>query len=102
MYLAIREHKVNESQQVNILIKVKFESKVAKTFWLVDLGVDILVYPGNCFYYLTHAICFPSHSHKWGIGFWITTEVTLWNYLFNRLLYCYTDRRFRNTIAQLL
>ena len=29
VYLGIREHKVNEGQQVNVLIKVKLESKLA-------------------------------------------------------------------------
>lgn len=53
VYLAIREHYVNECQLVNVLMKVRLESKVAKTFWLADRCVDILLYPSNSFYYLT-------------------------------------------------
>ena len=100
VYLGIREHKVNESQQVNVLIKVKLESKVAKTTGLLTAALIFCFIPVTVFTILHVRYVFP--ATRANVGLRITTVVMLWNSLFNPLLYCYRDRRFRNAIAELL
>lgn len=67
-------------------------------FWLADRCVDILLYPSNCFYYLTSVCDMFSQP---------LAQMVNWSPDYNcsdalELLYCYRDRRFRNTIAKLL
>ena len=100
VYLGIRGHKINESQQVNVLIKVKLESKVAKTTGLLTAALIFCFIPVTVFAILHVRYVFP--VTRTNIGLRITTVVMLWNSLFNPLLYCYRDRRFRNAIAELL
>ena len=100
VYLGIREHKVNESQQVNFLIKVKLESKVAKTTGLLTTALIFCFIPVTLFTILHMRYVFP--ATRTNVGLRITTVVMLRNSLLNPLLYCYTDRRFRNAIAELL
>ena len=100
VYLGIREHKVNEGQQVNVLIKVKLESKVAKTTGLLTAALIFCFIPVTVFTILHMRYVFP--ATRTNVGLRITTVVMLWNSLFHPLLYCYRDRRFRNAIAELL
>ena len=44
---------------------------------------------------------FPATRTNVGLRI-LTTVVMFWNSLFNPLLYCYRDRRFKNAIAELL
>lgn len=100
VYLGIREHKVNEIQQVNVLAKVKLESKVAKTTGLLTAALIFCFIPVAVFTILHIRYVFP--ATRANVGLRITTLVTQWNSLFNPLLYCYRDRRFRNAIGELL
>ena len=100
VYLGIRKHKVNESQQVNVLIKVKLESKVTKTTGLLTAALIFCFILVTVFTILHMRYVFP--ATRTNVGLRITTVVMLWNSLFNPLLYCYRDRRFKNAIAELL
>lgn len=102
VYLGIREHKVNESQQVNVLIKVKLESKVAKTTGLLTGALIFCFIPVTVFTILHVRYVFPATRANVGLRITTVRVVMLWNSLFNPLLYCYRDRRFRNAIAELL
>ena len=100
VYLAIREHKVNKIQQVDVLVKVKLESKVAKTTGLLTASLIFCFIPVTVFAILHIRYVFP--ATRTNVGVRITTVATLWNSLFNPLLYCYRDRRFRNAIGEIL
>ena len=100
VYLAIREHKVNEIQQVDVLVKVKLESKVARTTGLLTAALIFCFIPVTVFMILHIRFVFP--VNRANVGLRITTLLTQFNSLFNPLLYCYRDRRFRNAIGELL
>jgi len=100
VYLAIREHKVNEIQQVDVLVKVKLESKVARTTGLLTAALIFCFIPVAIFTILHIRFVFP--VARANVGLRITTLLTQLNSLFNPLLYCYRDRRFRNAIGELL
>ena len=98
IYLAIRNLKTNEISQVSFLMKVKRESKVAKTTGLLAAVVIFTFLPivavaslGNVF------LVFRTN-----VAFRFTWAATQSSSLLNPLLYCYRDRRFRNAILKLL
>ena len=97
IYLAIRNLKTNEISQVSFLMKVKRESKVAKTTGLLAAVVIFTFLPivavaslGNVF------LVFRTN-----VAFRFTWAATQSSSLLNPLLYCYRDRRFRNAILKL-
>ena len=77
VYLGIREHKINESQQVNVLIKVKLESKVAKTTGLLTAALIFCFIPVTVFAILHVRYVFPVTRTNVGLG--MTAVVMLWN-----------------------
>ena len=80
VYLGIRKHKVNESQQVNVLIKVKLESKVTKTTGLLTAALIFCFILVTVFTILHMRYVFP--ATRTNVGLRITTVVMLWNSLF--------------------
>jgi hypothetical protein len=79
-------------------MKMKLESKVAKTTGLLTAALLFSFIPISVFAILANV--FPAFRRNAGIRF--VAAVTQWNSLFNPLLYCYRDRRFRNAIVKLL
>ena len=97
VYLGIRDRKINEISQVTDLVKVKLESKVAKTTGLLTAALMLTFLPIFGFEILANF--FPVFRTNVAIRF--TDTVTQLNSLFNPLLYCYRDRRFRNALREL-
>ena len=97
VYVGIRNRKINDISQVTVLVKVKLESKVAKTTGLLTAAVMFTFIPVFVFEILGNF--FPVFRTRTAIRF--TASVTKLNSLFNPLLYCYRDRRFRNALREL-
>ena len=97
-YLAIRNWNRTRIRPVNVLLKEKFESKVAHTtFWLtVFVGVSTL--PVSFVYLFQGA--FPFFRQISTIR-WAETILQL-NSLFHPLLYWYRNRRLREATLELL
>ncbi|XP_020619887.1 adenosine receptor A3-like [Orbicella faveolata] len=98
VYLGIRNLKTNEISQVNALMKLKRESKVAVTTGLLTavlilsfLPITVVAFLGNVF------LVFNTN-----VAFRFTWAATQLNSLLNPLLYWYRDRRFRIAILKLV
>ena len=98
VYLAIRNRKLNEISQIDVLMKAKLESKVAKTTGLLTVAIISSFIPIFVFAILGNLVpLFRTNS-----SMRLTQLVIQLNSLFNPLLYCYRDHRFRNAIHELL
>ena len=98
MYLCIRKRRISEISQVTNLVKVKLESKVAKTTVLLTTAVIFSISPAMVFYVLGEV--FPSIHSVVNFRLW-EAPIMLYS-LANPILYCYRDRRFRNAVPELL
>ena len=98
VYLGVRNRKLNEISQIDVLVKAKMESKVAKTTGLLTAAVISSFIPIFVFGILGKFV--PVFRTNAAIRF--TKAVMRLNSLFNPLLYCYIDYRFRNAIRELL
>ena len=98
VYLGVGNHKLNEISQIDVVVKAKTESKVAKTTGLLTAVVLSSFIPIFIFGKLGKYV--PVFRTNAAIRF--TETVMQLNSLFNPLLYCYRDRRFRNAIRELL
>ena len=96
--LGVRNREVNEISQIDVLVKAKMESKVAKTTGLLTAAVIFSFIPIFVFGILGKFV--PVFRRNAAIRF--TKTVMQLNSLFNPLLYCYRDHRFRNAIRDLL
>jgi len=98
VYLGIRNRKLNNISQIDVLIKRKLESKVAKTTGLLTAAFISSFIPVFVFGILGNAVpLFRSNAAS------LFTQILMQlNSLFNPLLYCYRDRRFRNAVRELL
>jgi len=98
VYLGIRNRKLNEISQIDVLINRKLESKVAKTTGLLTAAFITSFIPVFVFGILGNAVpIFRSNAAT------LFTQIFMQlNSLFNPLLYCYRDHRFRNAIRELL
>ena len=98
VYFGIRNRKLNEISQINVLIKDKLESKVAKTTGLLTTAFISSFMPLFVLVILRN----PVPVFRTNAAFQFTQVFTQMNSLFNPLLYCYRDQRFRNAIRELL
>ena len=98
VYLGIRNRKLKEISQIDVLMKAKLESKVAKTTGLLTAAVISSFIPIFVFAILGNVM--PVFRTNVAIRF--TQLVSHTSSLFNPLLYCYRDQRFRNAIRELL
>ena len=98
VYLGIRNRKLSEISEIDVLMKAKLESKVAKTTGLLTVAVISSFIPTFVFAILVKVVpLFRTNSpHRF------TQTLIQLNSIFNPLLYCYRDRRFRNAIYELL
>ena len=98
VYLGIRNRKLNEISQLDVLMKAKLEFKVAKTTGLLTVAVISSFIPTFVFAILVNYLPLlrTNAAHRF-----VQTLIQL-NSLFNPLVYCYRDRRFRNAIWELL
>ena len=99
IYLEIRNRKLNEISQIDNLIKAKMESKVAKTTVFLTGAVIFFYIPLFVIGFLGRVVpVFRSNAraHR------LLRMLTQLNSLFNPLIYCYRDHRFRNAILELL
>ena len=98
VYLGIRNRRINEISQISDLMKARMESKVAKTTGLLTVAVISSFIPTFVFAILVNVVpIFRTISaHR------LTQTLIQLNSMFNPLLYCYRDRRFRNAIRELL
>ncbi len=98
VYLGIRNRQISEISQVTEQKKAKLESKVAKMTGLLTAALMSTFIPIFGFEILGNF--FPIFNSSAAIRF--TDTVTQFNSLFNPLLYCYRDQRFRNALRELL
>ena len=98
VYLGIRNRKLNEISQIDVLMKAKLEAKVAKTTGLLTAAVISSFIPTFVFAIFVNFVPIfrTTASHRF------TQTLIQLNSTFNPLLYCYRDRRFRNAICELL
>ena len=98
VYLGIRNRKLNEISQIDVLIKGKLETKVARTTGLLTAAFISSFMPAFVLGTLGNAV--PVFRTNASIR--LALLVTQLNSLFNPLLYCYRDHRFRRAIRELL
>ena len=98
VYLGIRNRKLNEIGQIDVLMKAKLESKVAKTTGLLTVAIISSFIPIFVFVILGTLVPF----FRTDASMRLAQLVIQLNSLFNPLLYCYRDHRFRNAIRGLL
>ena len=98
VYLGIRNRKLNEISQIDVLMKAKLESKVAKTTGLLTIAIISSFIPIFVFAILGNLV----PLFRTNASMRLTQLVIQFNSLFNPLLYCYRDYRFRNALRELL
>lgn len=98
VYLGLRQRDMNMISQVTVFEKAKLESKVVKTTALLTAAQMFSFIPIFGFEIL--GTFYPVFHTRVAIRF--TDTLTQLNSLFNPLLYCYRDRRFRNATRELL
>ena len=98
VYLGIRNRKLNEISQVDVLMKAKLESRVAKTTGLLTAAMISSFIPTFVFTILVKVVPIfgTTAAHRF------TQTLIQLNSTFNPLLYCYRDRRFRSAISEML
>ena len=98
VYLAIRNRKLNEISEIDVLIKAKLESKVAKTTGLLTAAIISSFVP----IIVTGILGNVMPVLRTNIAIRLTQRLMQFISLFNPLLYCYRDHRFTNAIRELL
>ena len=98
VYLGIRNRTPNGISQIGVLMKAKLESKIAKTTGLLTAAVISMFIPAFVFGILGRVV--PVFRSNEAIR--LTHIVMQLNSLFNPLLYCYRDHRFKNAFRELL
>ena len=98
VYLGISNRKLNEISRVDVLMKAKLESKIAKTTGLLTIAIISSFIPVFVFAILGHLV--PLFRTNAPLRF--SQLATQMNSLFNPLLYFYRDHRFRKAIRDLL
>ena len=98
VYLGVRSRELNKISQINALIKGKLEYKVAKTTALLTAAFICAFIPIFVFAILGNAV----PVIRTNTVFQFTQTVAQMNSLFNPLLYCYRDQRFRTATRELL
>ena len=98
MYLGVRKRKINQILQVNVLVQAKLENRIAVTTALVTIVLILSFVPGVIVG--TLATVYPVLGIR--IAWRIADSFLFLNSLINHLIYCYRDRRFRNTVLELL
>ena len=98
VYLAIRNRKLNEISEIDVLIKAKLESKVAKTTGLLTAAIISSFVP----IIVTGILGNVMPVFRTNIAVRLTQRLMQFISLFNPLLYCYRDHRFTNAIRELL
>ena len=98
VYLGIRNRRINKISQIDVLMKIKLESKVAKTTGFLTAAVISFFIPLIVFGFFGKIVpVLRTQAAKRSVQM-----VTQLNSLFNPLIYCYRDHRFRNAILELL
>ena len=98
IYLGIRNRKLNEISQLDVLIKAKLESKVARTTGLLTAAIISSLVP----VFVTSILGNVTPVFRTNAAIRSSQRVMQFISLFNPLLYCYRDHRFRNAIRDLL
>ena len=98
VYLGIRNRKLNEISQIDVVMKAKMVSKVAKTTGLLTAAIIFSFIPIFVFSILGNLVpLFRTNAFMR-----LAQLVTQLSSLSNPLLYCYRDHRFRNALRELL
>jgi len=98
VYLGIRNRNLNGISQIDVLMKAKLESKVAKTTGLLTAAVISSFIPVFLFAILGNFV----PLFRTNVSNRLTQTFIQLISLFNPLLYCYRDHRFRNALRELL
>ena len=98
VFLGLRKRKQNQTSQVTIMMKAKLESKVAKTTGLLTAGLLISFVPSIVI--TTSGNFLPAFSMN--SAFRLSEVFVQLNSILTPVLYFYRDRRFRNTVKELL
>ena len=98
VFLGVRKQKQNQTSQVTIMMKAKLESKVAKTTGLLTAGLMVSFVPSIVI--ATLGNFFP--AFRMNSAFRLSEVFVQLNSILTPVLYFYRDRRFRNTVKELL
>ena len=98
LFLGLQKRKQNQTSQVTIMMKAKLESKVAKTTGLLTAGLLISFVPSIVI--TTSGTFLPAFSMN--SAFRLSEVFVQLNSILTPVLYFYRDRRFRNTVKELL
>ena len=98
VFLGVRKQKQNQTSQVTIMMKAKLESKVAKTTGLLTAGLMVSFVPSIVI--ATLGNFFP--TFRMNSAFRLSEVFVQLNSILTPVLYFYRDRRFRNTVKELL
>ena len=98
VFLGLRKRKQNQTSQVTIMMKAKLESKVAKTTGLLTAGLMVSFVPSIVI--ATLGNFFP--AFRMNSAFRLSEVFVQLNSILTPVLYFYRDRRFRNTVKELL
>ena len=98
LFLGLRKRKQNQTSQVTIMMKAKLESKVAKTTGLLTAGLMVSFVPSIVI--ATLGNFFP--AFRMNSAFRLSEVFVQLNSILTPVLYFYRDRRFRNTVKELL
>ena len=96
--LGVRRQKKNKTSQVSVLLNAKLESKIATTTGLVTAALLF------SFVFSVVIVILGSFSpiFRMNSTFQLAELVLQLNSLLNPILYCYSDRRFKNAVQELL
>ena len=98
VYLGVRKRNIETISNVGSIIQAKLASKVAKTTAILTVAVLISFVPSLILLFFGEA--FPSLRRS-SFFRWTIVMAQL-NSLFNPVLYCYRDRRYRDAMLELL
>ena len=98
VYLGVRKRNVEKISDVRSIMKAKLASKVAKTTAILTVAVLVSFVPSFILVFLRDAFSAPRRSSYFR---WSLMMVHL-NSLFNPLLYCCRDSRYKDVMLEML
>lgn len=99
IYHGVRNHRTSDVKNVNALAQARLESRVAKTTALITAAL-LLTIAVSGILVMTMRLKFPTSRPTLAIE--ISRTLLRLNSVFNPVLYCFKDLRFRKAVLELL
>ena len=99
IYHGVRNHRTSDLKNVNALAQARLESRVAKTTALITAAL-LLTIAVSGILVMTMRLKFPTSRPTLAIE--ISRTLLRLNSVFNPVLYCFKDLRFRKAVLELL